>query len=107
MADRAKVLQEARAAVVKAVERMEAAPVFGFNKMLFFLGTFKTYISIFIIGRYPEHFFKWHALQVLILTPIQAYRWDKMKGLAYFVELCWISAFCIGCSDFTPCDLLH
>merc|ERR1711934_67933 len=95
-AERKVALQDARAAVAKAVERLEVAPVFGFDKRLYFLGTLKTYLSIFIIGRYPEYFFMWHATQVITLVPLQAYRWHKMKGLAYFIELCWISAFCIG-----------
>ena len=35
-------------------------------------------------------------LMQVLKCGLQVYRWYHMKALAYFVELCWISAFCIG-----------
>lgn len=33
---------------------------------------------------------------MLILSPLQVYRWHRQNHLAYFVELCWVSAFAIA-----------
>jgi len=93
---RKEALQQAKEAVAKEVSKFEAAPVFGFSKGLFLAGVVKTYLTIYILGRWPEQFWKWHSLQVLILAPIQGYRWYHMKGLAYFIELCWVVAFVVA-----------
>lgn len=85
-----KDLDEARALVKKQVDSFGASPVFGFTKWKFFLGVAKTYLSLYICGRWPGHYWKWHVLQFWGLLPIHSYRWWKMKQLSYFAELCWV-----------------
>lgn len=83
-------LEEARALVKKQVDNFGASPIFGFTKWKFFLGVAKTYLSLYICGRWPGHYWKWHVLQFWALLPIHSYRWWRMKQLSYFAELCWV-----------------
>ncbi|CAK0820766.1 unnamed protein product [Prorocentrum cordatum] len=83
-------LEEARALIKKQVDSFGASPIFGFTKWKFFLGVAKTYLSLYICGRWPGHYWKWHVLQFWALLPIHSYRWWKMKQLLYFAELCWV-----------------
>eukprot|EP01065_Artemidia_motanka_P007125 TRINITY_DN13518_c0_g1_i1.p1 TRINITY_DN13518_c0_g1~~TRINITY_DN13518_c0_g1_i1.p1 ORF type:complete len:389 (+),score=84.35 TRINITY_DN13518_c0_g1_i1:48-1169(+) len=90
--DRIAALTEARAAVGKQVDRFGSMPVLGFSKVLFAIGVLKSYLSVYIAGRWPGSYWRWHALQFVLMAPLQAYRWHKMKGLAYFAEFCWVSS---------------
>jgi len=82
-------LRAARTVVAKQERALEASPVLGFNKVKFFLGVTKSYLTVFILGSHPERFPAWHAVQFAVLLPMQVYRWGKMRGLAYFSEFCW------------------
>lgn len=84
-------LQEARACVQKEVERFGASPILGFSKIKFFLGVSKTYLSIYVFGKFPHYFWGWHCCQFWFLMPIHVYRWWRMKYLLYFAELCWLT----------------
>jgi len=88
-------LRTALAVVQLEQHRFGASPVLGFNRGKFFLGQAKAFGSIYIAGRWPQHYYLWHCLQFCILTPIHAWRWSQpsLAGLAYFVEFCWAANF--------------
>lgn len=84
-------LQEARACVQKEVDRFGASPILGFSKIKFFFGVSKTYLSVYVFGKFPHLFWGWHCCQFWILMPVHMYRWWHMKYLLYFAELCWVT----------------
>jgi len=84
-------LRAARASVVKQERALQASPVLPFSKYKFFLANLKAYLSVYILGAYPQFFTLYCAVQFAVFVPVQAYRWHKLKWLAYFTEFCWIS----------------
>ncbi len=84
-------LHAARSAIAKEASKFAAAPIFGFSKYTYFLGISKAFMTVYIAGRWPQHFWLWHMIQFFVLAPLQAYRWTKMKGLSYFMEFCWVA----------------
>lgn len=83
-------VQAARDVVAMEQAKFGAAPILGFSRWQFFLGTTKTYVTVFVFAKFPQHFWAWHLVQFALLLPLQAYRWahPKMRGLAYFAEFC-------------------
>ena len=62
----------------------------------FFFGIVKSYFSLFLLGRWPEMYPAWTAMQFLIILPIHAYRWTKSRSLAFFTEFCWCANFTLA-----------
>ena len=96
MADLRYVLKSGLSTVQKLVRHLWRMffPMF-MATAAFFLGQAKAFGSIYIAGRWPQHYYLWHCLQFCILTPIHAWRWSQpsLAGLAYFVEFCWAANF--------------
>lgn len=92
---RLKALRDAKAAIQEQAVRFGASRVMPFNRTKYFLWTFKSYLSVYITGRWPQFYWQWHAFQVVVLSPVHAWRWQKLKSLGYFMEFCWLANFCI------------
>ena len=84
-------LQEAKRSVAKQEKALKGSPMVPFNKHMVFFGFIKSYITIYIFGHAPHEFPAWNALQMLVLFPVTAYRWAKLKWLVFFTEFCWVS----------------
>jgi len=82
---------EAVQQIKKSQLALEASPILGFSRWKFFLGVSKSYLTLFIIGRFPGLYWQWHALQLAILLPIQIFRWHFKKMLACLIEFCWVA----------------
>ena len=82
---------EARSDLKRALVSLQASPVFGFTRWKYFIGVVKSYLTLYIFGAFPQYFYVWHAFQFAVLTPVHAYRWAKLKSLAYFAEFCWVA----------------
>jgi len=84
-------LQEAKRSVTKQENALTNTHTVPFNKYKVFFGFMKSYVTTYIFGHCPHEFPAWYALQMLVLVPVQAYRWAKLKWLIFFTEFCWIS----------------
>ena len=84
-------LQEAKRSVTKQEKALTVTHTMPFNKYKVFFGFIKSYITIYIFGHAPHEFPAWNALQMIVLFPVTAYRWAKLKWLVFFTEFCWVS----------------
>ena len=82
---------EAKRSVTKQEKALTNTHTVPFNKYKVFFGFVKSYITIYIFGHSPHEFPAWNALQMLVLFPVTAYRWAKLKWLVFFTEFCWVS----------------
>lgn len=64
---------------------------FRFGRSSFFFGVLNSYLTLFLFARAPQSCFMWHTAQILLYTPVHAYRWHRRRCLAYFVEFCWVT----------------
>ena len=96
-------LQEAKRSVAKQEKALKGSPMVPFNKHMVFFGFIKSYITIYIFGHAPHEFPAWNALQMLVLFPVTAYRWAKLKWLVFFTEFCWVSNVALA----LYCIILH
>lgn len=84
-------MAEAVKQIKASQQALEASPILGFSRWKFFVGVSKSYLTLFIIGRYPGLYWQWHAVQLAILLPIQVFRWYIKKMLASLIEFCWVA----------------
>jgi hypothetical protein len=68
-------LQEAKRSVTKQENALTNTHTVPFNKYKVFFGFMKSYVTTYIFGHCPHEFPAWYALQMLVLVPVQAYRW--------------------------------
>lgn len=61
------------------------------EKISFIAGVVNIFISGYLIGAYPEHFYIWYSLQLAYFMPMRYYVYHK-KGYHYFLaDLCYFA----------------
>lgn len=94
-------LDKYRRRMTRGVERLghrwnDTATVTLREKISFIAGVVNIFVSGYLIGAYPEHFYIWYSLQLAYFMPIRYYNYHK-KGYHYFLaDLCYfVNLLCI------------
>lgn len=89
-------LEKYRRRMKHSVERLgeqwnDIAAVTLREKVSFIAGVLNIFISGYLIGAHPEHFYLWYTLQLAYYMPIRYYLYHK-KGYHYFLaDLCYFA----------------
>eukprot|EP00854_Cymbomonas_tetramitiformis_P024281 gene24281-29493_t len=89
-------LQKVREIVKKQEDRFTASKIIEFNRFKYVFGVLKSYISVYVFAAFPQLYWRYHAVGLFCMVPIQVWRWFKIKQLFYMLEYCWVSSFVIG-----------
>ena len=67
----------------------------GVSRSTFLCGVVYTIVTVFCVGRWPQHYWLLHTASAVVMLPLRTYRTVGLRRSLDMLEFCWVSNYLI------------